>query len=395
MFYIYVYFRTASFYNGSSMDVLFNRPYITGREVHHLTQVALSGKLSGNGFYTSLCHDFFEQRFGFNKVFLTTSCTDALEMAAILCNIQPGDEVIVPSYTFVSSANAFMLRGAKIRFADTCEHYPNIDPDSVRELITPKTRVILVVHYAGIACDMDVIMQLAKQHNLLVVEDAAHSIDSFHLGKPLGSIGHFGAFSFHETKNIISGEGGMLVVNDKKYIHRAEIIWEKGTDRAAFSRGEVNKYGWKDIGSSFLPSEVTAAMLYSQIEQFDEIQTKRKNVWHQYFNRLKSLEEKGLIQLPSLPDWATVNGNMFFIITKNREERFALLSFLDKKGIRAVFHYLPLHSSDFFHSKHDDRILPNTDRFSDCIIRLPFYNEMLLDELNYVVDSIKKFYLKT
>jgi dTDP-4-amino-4,6-dideoxygalactose transaminase len=353
--------------------------------------VAMSGKLSGNGPYTSLCHDFFEQRFGFRKAFMTTSCTDALEMAAILCNIQPGDEVIMPSYTFVSTANAFMLRGAKIRFADTYSYYPNIDPESVKSLITPKTRVIVVVHYGGVACDMDAIIEIATQHNLLVVEDAAHSIDSFYKGKPLGSIGHFGAFSFHETKNIICGEGGMLVVNDSKFVRRAEVIWEKGTDRAAFSRGEVNKYGWKDIGSSFLPSEMTAAMLYAQLELFDDIQTKRKNVWHHYYANLKPLEEKGLILLPSVPDWATVNGNMFFLITRDGEERSALLSFLKKEGINAVFHYLPLHSSDFFQDKHDGRILANTDHFSDCIIRLPFYNEMKDDEMSYVVSTIKRF----
>jgi len=375
------------------MEVLFNRPFITGREIHHLTEVARSGKLSGNGPYTHLCHDFFERRFGFSKVLLTTSCTDALEMAAILCNIQPGDEVIMPSYTFVSTANAFMLRGAVIRFADTYKDYPNIDPVSIRELITPRTRVVLVVHYAGVACDMDAIMELARQHNLLVVEDAAHAIDSFYKGRPLGSIGHFGAFSFHETKNIISGEGGMLVVNDRQFIPRAEIIWEKGTDRAAFSRGEVNKYGWKDIGSSFLPSEMTAAMLYAQLEQFDEIQAKRKKAWHQYFTLLKPLEEKGMIRLPSVNAEATVNGNMFFIITKNPEERSSLLSYLKKNGIYAVFHYLPLHSSDFFRDKHDGRNLPNTDRFSDCIIRLPFYNEMKDEELDFVVNSVKKFYL--
>jgi dTDP-4-amino-4,6-dideoxygalactose transaminase len=374
------------------MEVLFNKPYITGREVQHLTQVAMSGKLSGNGPYTRLCHDFFEQRFGFSKAFLTTSCTDALEMAAILCDIQPGDEVIAPSFTFVSTANAFMLRGAKIRFADTCEHYPDIDPESIKALITPKTRVIIVVHYAGIACDMDAIMLIARHHNLLVVEDAAHAIDSFYQGKPLGSIGHFGAFSFHETKNIISGEGGMLVVNDNNYIRRAEIIWEKGTDRAAFSRGEVNKYGWKDIGSSFLPSEVTAAMLYAQLEEFDEIQTKRKNAWHRYFTGLKPLEEKELIRLPSVPDMATVNGNMFFMVTKDGDERSALLLFLKNAGISAVFHYLPLHSSDFFLPKHDGRILNHTDHFSECIIRLPFYNELKEEELNYVIEAIKKFY---
>lgn len=375
------------------MEVVFNRPYITGREVHHLAQVARSGKLSGNGPYTRLCHDFFEQRFGFNKVFLTTSCTDALEMAAILCDIQAGDEVIMPSYTFVSSANAFMLRGARIRFADTYSYYPNIDPEAVKQLITPKTKAIVVVHYAGAACDMNEIMNIAAQHNLLVVEDGAHAIDSYHQGKPLGGIGHLGAFSFHETKNIISGEGGMLVVNDKKFIRRAEIIWEKGTDRAAFSRGEVNKYGWKDIGSSFLPSEITAAMLYAQLEQFDEIQSKRKNVWNHYFTGLKPLEEKGLIRIPSLPGWATVNGNMFYLITKDREERAALLSFLKKEGIYAVFHYLPLHSSDFFQDKHDGRTLPNTEHFSGCLIRLPFFNEMKDEEIDYVVRSIKKFFV--
>ncbi len=376
------------------MEILFNRPYLTGKEPHHLTQVALSGKLSGNGNYTRLCHEFFGKRFGFNKVFLTTSCTDALEMSAILCNIQPGDEVIMPSYTFVSSANAFMLRGAVIRFADTYRDYPNIDPASVEKLITPKTKVILVVHYSGVACDMDAIMELAGRHNLLVVEDAAHAIDSFYNKKPLGSIGHFGAFSFHETKNIISGEGGMLVVNDKRFFKRAEIIWEKGTDRAAFYRGEVNKYGWKDIGSSFLPSEITAAMLYAQLEQFDEIQSKRKNVWHKYFTKLKPLEDMGFIRLSSLPGPATVNGNMFFIITNNLEERSSLITYLKKKKINAVFHYLPLHSSDFFKDKHDGRMLPNTDHFSDCIIRLPFYNEMTEGEIDYVVDAVRKFYLK-
>lgn len=370
------------------MEIRFNKPYITGREAHHLAQVALSGKFSGNGHYTCLCHDFFRSRFGFNQVLLTTSCTDALEMAAILCQIQPGDEVIMPSYTFVSSANAFMLRGARIRFADTYPHYPNIDPAAIEALVTPRTRVILVVHYAGIACDMDAIMELARQHDLLVVEDAAHSIGSYYKGRPLGSIGHFGAFSFHETKNIISGEGGMLVVNDKQFTRRAEIIWEKGTDRAAFSRGEVDKYGWKDIGSSFLPSEITAAMLYSQLEKFDEIQEKRVTVWHRYYTLLQPLEKTRRISLPRIPDWATVNGNMFFIVTNNVTDREVCLVRLKNEGVSAVFHYLPLHASDFFRNRHDGRLLPNTQRFSECIIRLPFYNEMTEEEIQYVVDSL-------
>jgi dTDP-4-amino-4,6-dideoxygalactose transaminase len=382
------YFRKAFILNLIFMEVVFNRPFITGRETHHLAQVAMSGKLSGNGNYTRKCHDFFEKRFGFRKVFLTTSCTDALEMSAILCDIQPGDEVIMPSYTFVSSANAFMLRGAVIRFADTSSEYPNIDPEEVKKLITPKTKAILIVHYGGVACDMDAIMEIAKQNNLLVVEDAAHSIDSFYKGKPLGSIGHFGTFSFHETKNIICGEGGMLVVNDERFVKRAEIIWEKGTDRAAFSRGEVQKYSWKDIGSSFLPSEIIAGTLYAQLEAFDNIQAARKNLWNQYFSKLKPLAEAGKIILPSIPDYATVNGNMFFIITKDISERSSLLSFLKSKGISAVFHYLPLHTSDFYKDKHDGRDLPNTDRYSECILRLPFFNEMKAEEVNYVVETL-------
>jgi dTDP-4-amino-4,6-dideoxygalactose transaminase len=236
-------------------------------------------------------------------------------------------------------------------------------------------------------------MEIAHRNKLMVVEDAAHAIDSFYKGKPLGSIGHFGTFSFHETKNIISGEGGMLVVNDEKYLRRAEIIWEKGTDRAAFSRGEVNKYGWKDIGSSFLPSEITAAMLFAQLEAFDEIQSKRKNLWNYYFKMLKPLDLKDLFHLPEIPDYATVNGNMFFIITENNQERNDLLSHLQSNGIQAVFHYLPLHSSDFFRDKHDGRELSNTDHFSDCILRLPFFNEMKQDEMEFVVEFVKKFYL--
>jgi dTDP-4-amino-4,6-dideoxygalactose transaminase len=341
-----------------------------------------------------MCHEFFEERFGFKKVFLTTSCTDALEMSALLCGIMPGDEVIMPSYTFVSSANAFILRGATVKFADTYTVYPNIDPIAIEHLITPRTRAILVVHYGGVACDMDAIMAIAVKHNLLVVEDAAHAIDSYYKGKPLGSIGDFGTFSFHETKNIICGEGGMLAVNDERFIRRAEIIWEKGTDRAAFYRGEVNKYGWKDIGSSFLPSEIIAATLYAQLESFDEIQSMRKKLWELYDHKLKPLEEEGLLKLASLPDYATNNGNMFFILTKSAEERSQLISFLKNKGIHAVFHYLPLHSSDFFHDKHDGRELPNTDRFSDCLLRLPFFNEMTEAEVNYVASSIHKFYFK-
>jgi dTDP-4-amino-4,6-dideoxygalactose transaminase len=389
--YLY-YFCTALTDKKISMEVVFNKPYITGRETHHLAQVAISGKLSGNGAYTRLCHNFLEERFGFRKVFLTTSCTDALEMSAILCGIQPGDEVIMPSFTFVSTANAFMLRGAVIRFADTYPAYPNISPEAVSQLITPQTRVIVVVHYGGVACDMDAIMEIARQHDLLVVEDAAHAIDSYYKGRPLGSIGHFGTFSFHETKNIICGEGGMLAVNNDSYIRRAEIIWEKGTDRAAFYRGEVNKYSWKDIGSSFLPSEIMAATLYAQLEKFDAIQGKRKQVWQQYQERLKTLEDGRFLKLPAIPGYATVNGNMYFVIMDHPAQRDQLMQFLKNNGVQAVFHYLPLHSSDYFLDKHDGRVLQNTDHYSGCILRLPFYNEMKEEEINYVAERIMEFF---
>lgn len=388
----YAYFRNTLILKLISMEVVFNKPFITGRETHHLARIALSGKLSGNGAYTRICHDFFEKRFGFRKTLLTTSCTDALEMAAILCEISPGDEVIMPSYTFVSSANAFILRGAVIRFADTGPDYPNISPAEIRRLITEKTRAILVVHYGGVACEMDEIMEIARERNLLVVEDAAHAVDSFYKGKPLGSIGHFGTFSFHETKNIICGEGGMLAINNERFVRRAEIIWEKGTDRAAFYRGEVDKYGWKDIGSSFLPSEITAGMLYAQLEAFESIQNARKALWSKYYSALKPLHDTGKVMLPEVPEYATINGNMFYILAGSPSERDALMDFLKSKGIQAVFHYLPLHSSDYYRDKHDGSDLPNTRKFSGCIIRLPFFNEMKEEEVNYVVEELNRFF---
>ena len=253
------------------MKIPFNKPHLTGKEAHYLYQAVLSGKISGNGMFTRKCHEFFEKRYGFKKVLLTTSCTDALEMAAILLDIQPGDEVIVPSYTFVSTANAFILRGAKIVFADSEKLTPNIDVDKIESLVTPKTRAFVPVHYAGVACDMDRIMKIADKYNIFVVEDVAQAVESYHRGKPLGSIGHLGAFSFHETKNVMSGEGGMLAINEEKFIQRAEILWEKGTNRAAFVKGEVDKYGWMDIGSSYLPSDILAAFLYAQLEDIDDI----------------------------------------------------------------------------------------------------------------------------
>lgn len=370
----------------------FNKPYLPVASLKYLIQAALSGTIAGNGKFTKLCHQYFEEQFGFRKVLLTSSCTDALEMAALLCDVQPGDEVIVPSFTFMSTPNAFLLRGAKIRFADTLPDIPNIDPDKIEELITPKTKVIVVVHYSGLACDMDRIMALANKHKIFVVEDAAHAVQAYHNEDPLGSIGHLGAFSFHETKNIISGEGGMLCVNHEPFLKRSEIIWEKGTNRAAFYRGEVDKYGWVDIGSSFLPSDAVAAFLYAQVKRFRKIQRRRKWIWWDYYEKLAPLEEKGWLKRPVIPDFGTVNGNLFYITVKDGPTRDALLDFLNQSGIKAVFHYLPLHSSPYFKEKHDERELPNTDRFSATILRLPFYHSLKKGDRNLIVRKIAEFF---
>jgi dTDP-4-amino-4,6-dideoxygalactose transaminase len=370
----------------------FNRPYYTGREAHYLFRAVYTGQISGNGLFTRKCHDFFERHYDFQKVLLTTSGTTALEMAALLADIKEGDQVIMPSFTFVSTANAFILRGAKIVFADCQADYPNLDIQSVGELITPRTRAIALVHYAGVACDMEAVMEISKKYNLYVIEDAAHAIDSYYNDKPLGSIGHFGAFSFHETKNIISGEGGMIAVNDPEYIPRAEILWEKGTNRAAFQRGDVRKYEWLDTGSSFLPSEIIAAFLLAQLEDLENIQNLRKSIWKMYEERLNPLADKGLIRIPGIPKFATHNGNMFFFLINDRRMRDALLKHLKDEGIQAVFHYLPLHSSPYYKDKHDGRTLKNTDHFSDCIIRLPFFASLTEKEIDIVVKSVKEFF---
>lgn len=352
-------------------------------------EAVYEGKLSGNGKFTKRCQQYLENRYGFKKCLLTTSCTDALEMAAILCDIQPGDEVIVPSYTFVSSALAFVRAGAKIVFADSMSRNPNIDAEKLESLITPRTKVIVPVHYAGVACDMDRIMEIARKYNILVVEDAAQAIESFYKGRPLGSIGHLAAFSFHETKNIISGEGGCLAINDERFIRRAEIIWEKGTNRAEFFRGEVNKYGWCDTGSSFLPSEVVAAFLWAQMESLEEIQEKRKSLWNKYYELLKPLASKGFFTIPDIPDYATNNAHMFYLVCPSLETRTKLIAALREKDILAVFHYLSLHSSPFYAPKHDGRALPQCDRYADCLVRLPMYYDMTLEDVQAVVAAIE------
>ena len=372
----------------------FNRPYMTGKEVHYMYQAVCTGKLSGNGAFTKKCQQFLEDKYGFKKCILATSGTDALEMAAILCDVKPGDEVIVPSYTFVSSALAFVRQGAKIVFADSCENNPNIDADKIEALITDKTKVIVPVHYAGVACDMDKIMDIADRHNLFVVEDAAQAIDSYYKGKPLGGIGHFGCFSFHETKNVTAGgEGGLLCVNDERFIRRAEIIWEKGTNRAEFFRGMVNKYGWVDTGSSFLPSEINSAFLFAQLESLEEIQARRKVIWKMYRDGLKDLSEKGFFTLPDLPDYATNNAHMFYIVCHSLDERTQLIGFLKEKGILAPFHYLSLHLSDYYHSVESNiPSLPNCDKFANRLLRLPMFFELRDKEVAYIIDSVRSFY---
>jgi dTDP-4-amino-4,6-dideoxygalactose transaminase len=371
----------------------YNKPYLSGNELKYINEAVNSGHISGNGDFTKKCHVFFENRYHFNKVLLTTSCTDALEMAAILLDIQPEDEVIIPSFTFVSTANAFVLRGAKIIFADSEAESPNIDADCIEELITAKTKAIVVVHYAGVACNMDKIMEVASKHNLFVIEDAAQAINSFYKGSiPLGSIGHLAAFSFHETKNIISGEGGMLVINHKEFNKRAEIIWEKGTNRTAFFRGETNKYCWTDIGSSFLPSDTTAAFLLAQLENLDSIQEKRIKIWFQYYQELKDLQIFGLIKLPVVHDYATNNGHIFYFLCENSDSRDSLLSYLKENGILAVFHYLPLHSSEFYKSKYTGRELKRCDQYSSSIIRLPLFAELTPVQVSYVTDTIHRYF---
>ncbi len=382
------------------MAIPFNKPHLTGKEVHYMYQAVFNGKLSGNGEYTKRCQAFFEQRYGFRKCLLTTSGTDALEMCAMLCDLKQGDEVIVPSYTFVSTALAFLREGAKVVFADSMKRNPNLDAETLESLITPRTKVIVPVHYAGVACDMDAIMTVAQKHNLLVVEDAAQAIDSYYKGKPLGSIGHLSAFSFHETKNITAGgEGGLLVVNDERFVRRGEILWEKGTNRAEFFRGEVNKYGWVDMGSSFLPAEINAAFLWAQLENLDEIQSKRKALWNCYYENLSPLFESPLapsgerergIGAPDIPDYASNNAHMFYLTFPSLDKRTALIKHLKENDVMAVFHYLSLHSSAYYADKHDGRELPNCDRYADTLVRLPMYYDLSLEEVEHICTLIKE-----
>jgi dTDP-4-amino-4,6-dideoxygalactose transaminase len=370
----------------------FNKPYATGKELDYIQDAIYNQQhISGNGKYTKMCHNYFQERFGFKKCLLTTSCTDALEMTAILMDIKPGDEVIVPSFTFVSSALAFVRQGARIIFCDSRSDHPGMNEDMIEELITPKTKAVVVVHYAGVACDMDKIMRIASMNNLFVVEDAAQAIDSYYKGKSLGSIGHFGCFSFHETKNINCGEGGMLVINDERFIERSEIIWEKGTNRAAFFRGQIDKYGWVDNGSSFLPSEINAAYLYAQIEALKSIQEKRCLIWNEYQEHMKYLEEEKKVKLPYVPDYATNNGHMFYIICKSLADRSELIDHMRLNEVHTVFHYQSLHRSPFYFSQNKQN-LHYSDLYSDCLIRLPFYFILGKPDLESICSAVTTFF---
>lgn len=375
----------------------YNKPYCTGKEFEYIKDAISNRHLGGNGVFTQRCHSFLQEKYGFKKCLLTTSCTDALEMCALLLDIKHDDEVIMPSFTFVSTANAFILRGAKIVLADCCDTNPNINAEKIEVLITPKTKAIVVVHYAGVACNMDAVMKLAAKYKLFVIEDAAQAIDSNYIingtKKPLGSIGHLAAFSFHESKNIQCGEGGMLVINDEQFINRAEIIWEKGTNRAAFFRGEVDKYNWVDTGSSFLPSEINAAFLFAQLQAAEAIQQKRKAIWNKYYKLLQPLHKAGKLILPHIPEYAEVNAHIFYIVCPTLAERNRLIAFLKLNGVQAMFHYPGLHTSPFFIKLNEAPVnLQKADYFADGLLRLPLYVELGDTDVEISCRLISEFY---
>lgn len=381
------------------MQIPFNRPYFTGNELEYITDLFSSvqkgesgSHLSGDGKYTRKVQEFIEMNFGAKKALLTTSCTSALELASYALDFKPGDEVIVPSYTFSSTVNAILLAGAKPIFADIQEETLNIDPEDIRRKITSRTKAIYPVHYAGVSCDMKWIMEIAEENSLKVVEDAAQGVNAKYNNKYLGTIGDFGCFSFHETKNYVCGEGGALLINtdDQKIIERAEIIREKGTDRSKFLRGEIDKYTWIDVGSSYLPSDILAAFLYAQFEKMAQIQESRMRIWNAYYDELKPFEEKGNIRLPIVPDYARHNAHMFYVIFNSEEDRNRVMNELKLKGISATFHYIPLHSAPFgLKSNNIKNNLPITESLSSRLLRLPLFAGMQETELYYSIEMIK------
>lgn len=373
--------------------ISFNVPPYVGGELENINCAVSDRRISGDGEFTRKCHRWLEENTGASKALLTTSCTHALEMTALLANIHPGDEVIMPSFTFVSTANAFVLRGAKIVFVDIRPDTMNIDESLIEDAITEKTKAIVLVHYAGVACEMDIIMAIAGRHDLIVVEDAAQAITSTYKGKPLGTIGDYGCYSFHETKNISMGEGGALLIRDAQYTERAEIIREKGTNRSKFFRGEVDKYTWVDIGSSYLPSEINAAYLYAQLERVNQIEESRISSWNNYYARLQSLAEEGKIGLPIVPEYCHHNAHIFFIKTRDIQERTEFIRFMRQNEVGCVFHYIPLHSSpagqNFGRFSGEERY---TTKESERLVRLPMFYGMTIEDNNYVCDKVLEFY---
>lgn len=374
----------------------FNIPPVSGKEQEYIKEaIEKNRKLCGDGPFTKKCNSWIEEKFQSPRALLTTSCTHALEMSAILADIRLGDEVISPSFTFVSTVNAFVLRGAKIVFVDIRPDTLNIDEELIESAITEKTKAVVPVHYAGVSCEMDRIMEIAKKHDLYVIEDAAQGVMAKYKGKYLGAIGDFGCYSFHETKNYSMGEGGAILINDEKFIERAEIIREKGTNRSRFLRGQVDKYTWVDIGSSYLPSELNAAYLYAQLEVAEKINRARIDLWNIYFEGLKSLQEKGLIELPVIPGGCEHNAHMFYIKCKDIEERTKLIDYLKQKEIQTVFHYIPLHSSkaglEYGRLHGDDRY---TTKESERILRLPMYYGLREEDVGRVTEEIERFYLR-
>lgn len=375
--------------------IKFNVPPVTGKELEYITEAINNEKICGDGVFTKKCNEWMEKKFNANKVLLTTSCTHATEMAALLLDIQPGDEVIMPAYTFVSTADAFVMRGATAVFVDIRPDTMNIDENLIEDAITEKTKAIVPVHYAGVSCEMDTIMVIAKQHNLAVVEDAAQGVMATYKGKALGTIGDFGCYSFHETKNYSMGEGGAILIRNEKYIEPAEIIREKGTNRSKFFRGQIDKYTWVEAGSSYLPSDMNAAYLWAQLEMAEEINKKRIGIWNAYYSNLKELADKGYIELPYIPEYCTHNAHMFYIKAKNIEERTRLIDYLKKKEVMAVFHYIPLHTAPA--GQKYGRFVGKdkyTTSESEKLVRLPLYYGLELSQVNYISDCIKEFYSK-
>jgi dTDP-4-amino-4,6-dideoxygalactose transaminase len=379
-----------------SYQIPFNKPFIVGKELYYISQSVLSGKIAGDGLFTEKCHQLMERMFGVKKILLTHSCTAALEMAAILCEVGPGDEIILPSFTFVSTANAFHLRGARLVFVDIRSDTLNLDEKEVERALTDRTKVIVPVHYAGIACEMDTIMKLAREHHAFVVEDAAQGVTSKYKNRFLGTIGDLGAFSFHETKNYICGEGGAIAINNEAFSERAEVIREKGTNRSKFFRGEVDKYTWVDIGSSFLPSDLLAAFLYAQLENMDEINKRRRKLFNYYYEALMPLANENRLRLPFVSSECLSNYHLFYIILNDEKTRNELMDHLKSNGILAVFHYLPLHLSPVGRSMgYQIGQLPITESMSGCLLRLPFYYGLKKDEQDRVIDAIKRFFKNT